>query len=290
MRTPRRPARRRLIATSAAACLAIGIAAASSQSAHAAPAAWTGGFSGYGSAAWKSSWGYATKGTWGGSDLQAVSDPTAPGDHSALRVFYGAGSSANSCGNCPNPGGGQFYQQLSSLGSTGNSLAAGSTLDLKYSLKFPKGWDFGKAGKLPGLYGGAIGQESGGNHGHGWSTRYMWRNHNSAPNGGEIYLYTPSNSGPTGYGVDYFGSWNWTSDGNWHTAEQLVNRKTGDVTVWFDGAQVLHDTGIASGISGIPFSGVFFSTFFGGHDTSWGPKVSEYAYFANFSLSPTVQH
>jgi F5/8 type C domain len=254
-------------------------------------AMWTGQFSGYGTAAWKSAWGYTPRGQFGQADLSEVSDPTAPGGGSALRVYYGAGSSANSCKDCPNPGGGQFYQQLSGLGGVGTTMANSETLDLKYSIKLPAGWDFGKAGKLPGLYGGVIGQESGGNHGaDGWSTRYMFRNHGGAPNAGEIYLYTPTNSGPTGYGVDYFGNWNWTADGAWHTVEQLVNRQTGSVTVWFDGREVLNEPGIATGISAIPFSGVFFSTFFGGHDTTWGPKVAEYAYFADFSLSTTIQH
>lgn len=43
--------------------------------------------------------------------------------------------------------------------------------------------------------------------------------------------------------------------------------------------------GVFGGAAGIPFSGVLFSTFFGGHDTSWGPSVNEYAYFA-VSTSP----
>ena len=254
-------------------------------------ALWTGQFTGFGTTAWQQAWGYTATGAWGAPDLSEVSDPTAPGDGSALRVYYGAGSSANSCTDCPNPGGGQFYQQLSSLGSAGTTMENSATLDLKYSIKLPAGWDFGEAGKLPGLYGGVIGEESGGDHGaDGWSTRYMFRDHDGTPNAGEIYLYTPTNSGPTGYGVDYFGNWNWTSDGNWHTVEQLVNRQTGSVTVWFDGQQVLNDANIATGISKIPFSGVFFSTFFGGHDTSWGPKVTEYSYFADFSLSTAVQH
>ncbi|MEV8324160.1 polysaccharide lyase [Kitasatospora sp. NPDC056731] len=46
----------------------------------------------------------------------------------------------------------------------------------------------------------------------------------------------------------------------------------------------------ASGIGGIPFGGVFFSTFYGGHDTSWGPASTQRAYFADFSLSSGVQH
>ncbi|MFE0459714.1 polysaccharide lyase [Kitasatospora sp. NPDC058965] len=253
------------------------------------PASWTGQFTGFGGSAWKSAWGEAPSGAWGGSNLAAVTDPAAPGDRSALRVTYGAGSSAPSCTDCPTSGGGQFYTSLGSLGLGG--LANSTTLDLKYAVRFPAGQDWGKAGKLPGLYGGTIGEESGGNHGNGWSTRFMWRGAGGTANNGEVYLYTPTNSGPTGYGVDEgLGRWKWTADGKWHTVEQLVNRSTGDVTVWFDGKQAYLGAGIASGISGIPFSGVFFSTFYGGHDTSWGPASTQHAYFADFSLAKGVQH
>jgi hypothetical protein len=65
-----------------------------------------------------------------------------------------------------------------------------------------------------------------------------------------------------------------------------VNRSTGQITVWYDGKQVLSSKS-APGISGIPFKGVFFSTFFGGHETSWGPKKEVHAYFSNFKVSTT---
>ncbi|MGW1870885.1 polysaccharide lyase [Streptomyces mauvecolor] len=277
-----------LAAVAAAATTAV-LASLSTASATSAPSAtWTGEFTGYNSAAWQKSWGVAPKGAWGQADLKKVADSTAPGDGSALQVTYGKGSSSNSCTNCSTKGGGQFYTDLTKLGRS--DLAKSATLDLKYSLKFPIGFDFGQGGKLPGLYGGVIGQESGGTHGNGWSTRYMFRA-KCYPNDGELYLYTPTNSGPTGYGVDLgVGNWQWTADNHWHTAEQFVNRATGDITVWFDGKQVLAAKHAASGISKIPFGGVFFSTFFGGHDTSWGPKKTESAQFANFSLSSALQH
>jgi len=255
----------------------------------AAPAAWTGQFTGFADSTWAKSWGETSTGAWGFTDAKAVTDATAPGNGSALELTYGAGSSANSCSDCPNPGGAQFYTSLASLGLS--KLADGTTLDLKYHVKFPAGYDWGLAGKLPGLYGGTIGQESGGNHGKGWSTRYMWRGANGVPDNGEVYLYTPTNSGPTGYGVDEgLGDWKWVADGNWHTVEQLVNRSNGDVTVWFDGVKVAQLNGIATGIGSIPFSGVLFSTFYGGHDTTWGPKTTTHSFFSDFSLSPTVQH
>ncbi|MFB7912192.1 polysaccharide lyase [Kitasatospora sp. NPDC056076] len=251
-------------------------------------AAWTGGFRGYGTAQWQRSWGVAGQGAWGAADFTSVEDRTAPDGGPALQVTYGAGSSANSCTDCPNPGGGQFYTDLNALGLS--ALAQGPTLDLKYSLRFPTGRDWGKAGKLPGLYGEKIGQESGGNHGAGWSTRYMWRGANGSPDNGEVYLYTPTDSGPTGYGVDEgLGDWHFQADDRWHTVEQSVNRNTGEVTVWYDGRQV-YSARVASGIASIPFGGVLFSTFYGGHDTSWGPASTQHAQFAGFSLSAGVQH
>jgi len=219
-----------------------------------------------------------------------VTDPSAPGHGTVLRVYYGQGSSANSCGNCPNPGGAQFYTDFAQMGRA--DLARASVLYLRYFVKFQKGFDFSRGGKLPGLYGGPVGQESGGNHGQAFSTRYMWRDHpvsgslstcSAAEPCSEVYTYSPQIS--SGYGGDLGGRWNWQGDGRWHMVEQEVSRTTGSITVWYDGARVLSAPRALGDIARIPFSGVFFSTFFGGHDTSWGPSKNEYAYFADFAVS-----
>jgi hypothetical protein len=213
----------------------------------------------------------------------------APGRSPVLRVKYGRHSSANSCHDCPTLGGGQFYTDFAQLGRS--DLAHTGQLYLRYYVKFPAGFDFGRGGKLPGLYGGAVGQESGGHHGQAFSTRYMWRDHavsgslsscSSALPCAEVYVYSPQGSG---YGANVGGRWNWQADNRWHAVEQEVNRATGSISVWYDGHQVLSAPGALSGIAGIPFSGVFFSTFFGGHDPSWGPSKDEYAYFADFAVS-----
>ena len=218
-----------------------------------------------------------------------MADSSSPGGGPALQVAYGKGSSANSCADCPGPGGGQFYTSFAAAGQPG--LAGASVLYLAYHVKFPAGFDFGRGGKLPGLYGGPPGQESGGHHGQAFSTRYMWRNHpvtgslatcSSSVPCAEVYLYTPLGSG---YGLDVGGSWAWQGDGRWHLVEQRVDRASGDITVWYDGVQVLSAPGSLSGAAGIPFSGIMFSTFFGGHDTSWGPAQDENAYFADFAVS-----
>jgi hypothetical protein len=260
------------------------LAAGAGSTPQAAPKApgWTGTFDGFPSASWAASWGETSELAWGlGGDLTAVADPGSPAG-AVLDARYGAGSSARSCTKCPATGGGEFYTSFAALGHP--EWTTGTVLDLKYALRFPTGFDFGRGGKLPGLYGGQIGQESGGTHGHGWSTRYMWRGHTNP--GGEVYFYSPTGSG---YGKDLgLGKWHFSADSRWHTIEQLVDRTAQRLTIWYDGRQV-YSTKV-SGISTIPYSGVFFSTFFGGHDTSWGPKRTVHAQFAAFSVSTSVQH
>ena len=157
------------------------------------------------------------------------------------------------------------------------AIANSNVVDLRYYFKFPTGRDWGKGGKLPGLYGGAEGAESGCTHGSGWSTRYMWRNGSQ----GEVYWYSV---GGSGCGADLgLGSWNWPADNQWHYVEQQVNLSAQTITVWLDGRQV-YGTGIST-VNQFHVSGLFFSTFYGGHDSSWGPQTDQLAYFANFALS-----
>ncbi len=246
----------------------------------AAPNRWVGTFAGFPGPAWAAAWGQSPQKAWGlGGDLTAVADAGAPGG-TVLDARYGAHSSAHSCTNCPATGGGEFYTQFSAIGYP--EWGTAKVLDLKYFVRFPAGFDFGKGGKLPGLYGGKIGEESGGVHGNGFSTRYMWRK----PSKGEVYFYSPTGSG---FGNDLgLGKWSFAADGRWHSVEQLVERTAQRVTVWYDGRQVF--TTSVTGISAIPFSGVFFSTFFGGHDRSWGPAKAVHVSFAEFSVSTAVQH
>src|SRR5260370_34723859 len=67
--------------------------------------------------------------------------------------------------------------------------------------------------------------------------------------------------------------------------EQRVDRATGNITVGYDGLRVMSRPGVLGGVTSVPFSGILFSTFFGGDDTSWGPSKTEHAYFAAFAVS-----
>jgi hypothetical protein len=251
-----------------------------------------GGFSDFNSPAWRTQWGIvpdslqckiavgSTSCNWGYSNLQAVDQAGTPGGAAALHVGYPAPSGPPSC-NC-GIGGAQLYQDLK-MSATGAALVQSPTIDLKYHYNFPVGFDFGKntAGKMPGLYGGPPGCESGGVRcAKAWSTRYMWRGGSASAPKGEVYFYTASGSG---FGEDLgVGSWNFVADGKWHSIEQLVDLASGKIVVWHDGVQKFTTT---QKFGDTPLTGIFFSTFHGGHDTGWSPSKATAALFANFTLS-----
>jgi len=248
---------------------------------------WTGNFDNFNTAAWGAAWGVAVPGdsySFGQKDpgMAAVDDPSSPDGHQVLKVSYAAGSSARSCTGCPLPDGGQFYQDLIAIGRA--DLANASVLHMRYYLKFgdsTSAFDFGKAGKLPGLWGGIEGQESGcvGTGGVAWSTRLMWRGGKA-----EVYLYDPAHSAGS-CGADLFWtSGTWQGDAQWHYVEQAVDRMAATVDVWYDGKVALSKSPIGAGYSSIPFRGVFFSTFYGGHATTWGPSVATTSYFAKYAI------
>ncbi|HEV2376308.1 MAG TPA: hypothetical protein VGS19_29575 [Streptosporangiaceae bacterium] len=263
--------------------------------------AFTGTFTSFPAYAWHHTWGIISNKkqcqgatstapcNWGYKNMKAVSDSTAPGTGDALQVTYPKNSGPPSCvASSPGCvlGGGQFYQNLKAAGL--GSLAASPTVDLMYWYKFPVGFDFGRqtAGKMPGLYGGVPGCESGGQHcSGGWSTRYMWRGGSPTDPDGELYFYSAAGSG---FGADLcLGNWHFAADGKWHSIEQLVNVQTGQMTIWSDGGS----TPVCSvqHTLGTPVSGIFFSTFHGGHDTSWSPSHTTTDEFADFTLSTSRQ-
>jgi hypothetical protein len=256
--------------------------------------AWTGTFNNFHAASWNSAWGLTSdtaqcaiavgnyNRNWGYDNLQAVNDSTSPNGQ-ALKVTYPAKSGPPSCflgtKGCV-LGGAQFYQDLTTNGQT--ALHNSPTIDLKYYYNFPVGFDFGgkTAGKMPGLYGGVPGCESGGQRcANGWSTRYMWRDGSKTAPNGELYFYGGSGDG---YGDDLCeGKWTFPADGKWHSIEQLVNITSGQITIWSDGKSVCTTKQTLAS----PASGVFFSTFHGGHDLSWSPTTTTTSEFADFTLS-----
>lgn len=196
-----------------------------------------------------------------------------------IRVEYPAGSASPTVSReFDRPeGGAQLYLPLT----------AGPTdmLYLRYYVRFPRGFDFVKGGKLPGLYGGTV--TSGRripNGEDGLSTRYMWRRGGDA----EVYAYLPTSvEHGTSLGR---GAWRWPT-GRWACVEQAVRlntpgRSDGTIDVSIDGRRALHSGGLEfRTASRLGIDGIFFSTFFGGSDPSWATPRGQYVDFADFAVS-----
>ena len=188
-----------------------------------------------------------------------------------LRVDYPAGSSAPSAG-APY-GGAQLCEPFASGTRTEATLT--------YQVRFPVGFQFVKGGKLPGIYGGKE-PFSGGKHtSDGWSMRLMWRTGGAA----EVYAYISTTNG---YGDEYGkGNFTFAADGKFHTLTEHIVLNTpgqanGSVTLAYDGRVAITKTGLAITGTNTPAAGIFFSTFYGGHDKSWSPTADQHLDFTGF--------
>lgn len=114
---------------------------------------------------WASEWGIPKSSGWAwpkdGGNYDIVKDPSGSSDM-VLRVEYPKGSSNPA--NTPQGGIG-FYAQPIELREEAKLVV------LEYKLFFPKGFDFVKGGKLPGLYGGHEGCSGGADASSCFSTR-----------------------------------------------------------------------------------------------------------------------
>jgi len=227
---------------------------------------------------WLSEWQPRPHGSWGLENL-AVEKATDGPFAKMLRASYPKGSSSPAASRQEHApiGGGQFY---------GTMDRPVDHLFLRYYVRFAPGFDFVKGGKLPGFYGGT--QTSGGHipdGTNGFSTRFMWREGGQ----GELYAYLPS-SDKYGTSLDR-GSFSFTP-GQWHCIEQELTLNTpgianGVVRGWLDGKSTFQETRLMfRTVDSLHIEGVFFSTFFGGSDTTWAATADTYVDFAEFATGP----
>ncbi|MGB7440499.1 MAG: polysaccharide lyase [Coleofasciculaceae cyanobacterium] len=236
---------------------------------------WSGGFNNHN---WENNWGFEDFGEWGLQNTTELTDSSGKFG-SLLRVDYPEGSAAPSVSRNEGAalGGAQFYADLGVPGK--------DSLRLSYYVRFAEDFDFVKGGKLPGLYGGT--GASGGNipdGTDGFSTRFMWRGDGD----GEVYAYLPTTEK---YGTS-LGRGNWKfQPGTWHYLEQEINlndpgKANGELQVLLDGKSVLDQEGLTFRTTDkLKIDGIFFSTFFGGGDSSWATPQDTHIDFADFSVS-----
>lgn len=227
---------------------------------------------------WMRVWEPRDEKSWGFENLELLSTSEAPFEY-ILRVHYPAGTASPSVSRRTNSplGGAEFYGDL--------FLPAQDQLRLSYYIRFADGFNFVKGGKLPGLFGGA--GASGGNipdGSDGFSARLMWRQNGD----GEVYAYLPTSED---YGTSIGrGSWRF-EPGIWYKIEQEIKLNTpkladGEIRVWVNDALVLDQRNLLFRTSeSLQIDGIYFSSFFGGGNTSWATPQDTYVDFANFSVT-----
>ena len=175
-------------------------------------------------------------------------------------------------------------------------------LYLQYNLMFPKGFNFVRGGKLPGLSGGTS-PAGGSKDTDGFSARIMWRvinfdNKHKIKNSYKAYLcqyvYYPEKDIDKKWGLDL----NWTNSktgrkifiipGKWHTVKMRVKLNAGKdlIESWFDEKKVLSKKlTLRRKNQTFSIENLYFSVFFRGSKESWESKKDEYVYFDNFVIS-----
>lgn len=195
------------------------------------------------------------------------------GDERFLRVTY----PANQYG--PANGGVQFKVPL------GGSY---EELFFAYRVRFGSGFSFVKGGKLPGLVGGSSPTGCSPDP-DGFSARNMWRG------GGNIvqYVYWPEQPDTCGDDLEYDagGDARAFTPGKWHTVEHrvrmnAVGSEDGVLEGWVDGELALSDDGrLWRNDDSFAIDTLYFSTFFGGSDSSWAPASAQAIDFDDLIVS-----
>lgn len=165
---------------------------------------------------------------------------------------------------------------------------------LTYKIKFHKDFNFVRGGKLPGLVGGNPPTGSKAADGkNGWSARYMWRD-NGAAIAYTQHVYSGRKYNGKEEDRDY-----WYHNGQrfifkrdqWYTIEQKIelntpNQKDGILEIRVDGQLVKQRKDIMfRRTDKLQIDQLYFSTFYGGSESSWQPLKDETIYFDDFKIT-----
>ena len=238
--------------------------------------AWNGSFN---AENWVKEWKIRPSKHFGLKNAQVIHSKS---EASFLRISFPKGSATRSLSRKENlpEGGAQFLTTVPVFPKGGVEEAT-----LTYSVRFAKGFDFVKGGKLPGLFGGKrISGKDYPTGDDGFSTRLHWR----ANGDGQIKAYLPVKGGS----APEFGTRSFRfQPGKWHNIRQKVvfnnpRQANGRLQMWFDGKLVINEKKILYRTgSQLRIEGLFFCTFFGGGTREWASTQDTFADFRNFSVT-----
>jgi len=160
---------------------------------------------------------------------------------------------------------------------------------LSYDVYFENSFEFVRGGKLPGLASANPTDGCNSVKPDSWSSRLMWRENGAL----QSYFYSQDRSKPCGDGQT---GKNFKFQKNkWYGIELEVKLNTqydeygGSVVVRVDGKVIAENKNQRMRSvynSNSDISLFFFSSFFGGNNTSWAPSKPVYARFDNFTVYP----
>jgi len=174
------------------------------------------------------------------------------------------------------------------------------TMLLTYDVAFDKGFNWTKGGKLPGIRGGKHANGCfGGNLPNGtdcFSIRLDWR-----PDGeGEANAFIPDPGNfcnatgvhcTSGAGISIAPSAFSFQSGGWNRVSILVrlndppSASNGDFSVYFNDVSAISQNNLQFRTSNdVNATGLVFSTFFGGDDSSWAPPTDQHTFFRNIQM------
>jgi hypothetical protein len=177
-------------------------------------------------------------------------------------------------------------------------IAEADNMKIDYSLNVPLDFEFVKGGKLPGIYAGE--SLSGGDTENagvlGTSLRLMWRTDGQM----EVYMYGPiksddpiceiydSHCNPE-FGTSLMRGRLSLVKGQVNTISVSatmndVGLNNGKITLTVNGKSAMIEGVTLRLVPDLQFSGIFFSTFFGGGDASWQSPRDQELEFSDFSL------
>lgn len=162
--------------------------------------------------------------------------------------------------------------------------------ELAYTVRFGKGFDWVKGGKLPGLCGGPA-NVSGGRPAdgtNGFSSRLMWRKEGR----GEAYLYHKNQPERYGDQVDFPEDFRFPEETEIHVRMRVTmndpGKRNGIVRVWIrarggEERELVNRTDLEwRTVDTFGIDSLYFETFHGGSDKSWAPSTPCHAEFGDF--------